>query len=223
MNWRKFWDSNADKNASDVIGQVQRKDMKSTVLTVNHIVRVLNVKPSDAILDVCCGNGIITQQIAKKCDSIVGVDQSEMLLNVAKRDYKDMNCLYLNCSALEMSDFVKSHSFDKIYLQFSFQYFDKWKEGEKVIAEMLKCLKPNGIIFIGDITEHKNKHKLYDTPLKKAYYYKQMFQGRNRMGKFWKISDLDTIADKLNVKGTYLEQSKELPYAHYRFDYLIEN
>lgn len=223
MNWKNFWDNNANANATDVIGQVQRKDLKSTLLTVNHIVRVLEIKNSDAVLDVCCGNGIITQQIAKKCDSIVGVDLSEMLLNVAKRDYKDMNCLYVNCSALEMSEHVQSNSFDKIYLQFSFQYFDKWKEGEKVIAEMLSCLKPNGKIFIGDITDHKNKYKLYDTPLKKAYYYKQMIQGRNRMGKFWKTTELDTIAKKLNVKGTYLEQSKELPYAHYRFDYLIEN
>lgn len=223
MNWKIFWDNNADENTTDVIGQVQRKDLKSTLLTVNHILRVLEIKKSDTVLDVCCGNGIITQQIAKKCDSIVGVDQSEMLLNVANRNYKEMNCLYLNCSALEMSQYVKEHSFDKIYLQFSFQYFDKWKDGEKVIAEMLKCLKPKGSIFIGDITEHKNKHKLYDTILKKAYYYKQLIQGRNRMGKFWKASELGAIAEKLNVKGTYFEQSKELPYAHYRFDYLIEN
>jgi len=223
MNWKIFWDNNANKNTGDVISQVQRKDLKSTLLTVNHILRVLDIKNSDAVLDVCCGNGIITQQIAKKCDSIVGVDLSEMLLNVAKRDYKDMNSLFVNCSALEMSEHVQPNSFDKIYLQFSFQYFDKWKEGEKVITEMLKCLKPDGKIFIGDITEHKNKHKLYDTPLKKIFYYKQKFQGRNRMGKFWKAAELDAIAQKLNVKGTYLEQSKELPYAHYRFDYLIEN
>ncbi|MFK5878682.1 MAG: methyltransferase domain-containing protein [Flavobacteriaceae bacterium] len=223
MNWKNYWNTNVEEKGSDVFGQVQRKDLKSTLLTVNHIARVLDIKPSDTVLDVCCGNGIITQQIAKKCDSIVGVDQSEKLLYVAKGDYKEMNCLYINCSALEMSQFVKPHSFDKIYLQFSLQYFDKRNEGQNVIAEMLKCLKPNGKLFIGDITEHKSKHKLYDTPLKKAYYYKQIIQGKNRMGKFWKASELDTICKALNIKGTYLEQTEELPYAHYRFDYLIEN
>lgn len=223
MNWKNYWNTNVKEKEADVFGQVQRKDSKSTLLTVNHIVRVLDIKPSDAVLDVCCGNGIITQQIAKKCDSIVGVDQAENLLYVAKRGFKEMNCLYVNCSALDMSQFVKPHSFDKIYLQFSLQYFDKRNQGEKVIAEMLKCLKPNGKIFIGDITEHKNKFKLYNTPIKKAYYYKQKLQGKNRMGKFWKKSELNAICEKLKVIGTYLEQTEELPYAHYRFDYLILN
>ena len=223
MNWKNYWNTNVEEKESDVFGQVQRKDLKSTLLTVNHIMRVLDIKPSDTVLDVCCGNGIITQQIAKKCDSIVGVDQSENLLYVAKGDYKEMNCLYINCSALEMNQFVKQHSFDKIYLQFSLQYFDKRNEGQKVITEMLKCLKPKGKIFIGDITDYKRKHKLYDTLLKKAFYYKQMLQGKSGMGKFWKEEELNTICKTLGVKGTYLEQANELPYAHYRFDYLITN
>jgi len=223
MNWKNFWDNNADENAADVIGQVQRKDMKSTLLTVNHIARVLDIKPSDAVLDVCCGNGIITQQIAKKCDSIVGIDQAENLLNVAKRDYKDMNCLYLNCSALEMSQFVKEHSFDKIYLQFSFQYFDKNNEGKKVIEGMLRYLKPNGKIFIGDIPNKEKFAIFYNSPVKKLRFFKGKMLNKNEMGKFWKASELDTICKKLNVKGTFLKQPKELPYSHYRFDYLIEN
>ena len=223
MNWKNYWNTNVEEKGADVFGQVQRKDLKSTLLTVNHIVRVLDIKPSDAVLDVCCGNGIITQQIARKCDSIVGVDQSENLLYVAKRDYNEMNCLYVNCSALEMNQFVKPHSFDKIYLQFSMQYFDKRNEGEKVIAEMIKCLKPNGRIFIGDITEYKNKFKLYNTPIKKAFYYKQKLQGKSGMGKFWKVSELDSICKRLGVNGTYFEQTEELPYSYYRFDYLITN
>jgi len=222
MNWKKFWNANAISNANDVIQQVQRKDMNSVLLTVNHIVRVLDIKSTDTVLDVCCGNGIITHKIANKCDSIVGVDQSEELLYIAKRSYKQMNCLYIACSALEMSQYVQLNSFDKIYLQFSFQYFDKKSEGEKVIFEMLKCLKPNGKIFIGDIPDNEDRYKFYDTLLKKIHYVKQKIQGVNGMGKFWKVSEMDAICKKLNVKGTHLPQSSGLPYAYYRFDYLIK-
>ena len=223
MNWKSFWNTSAISNANDVIKQVQRKDMNSVLLTVNHITRILDIKGTDTVLDVCCGNGIITHKIANKCDSIVGVDQAEELLYIAKTNYKQMNCLYIGCSALEMSQYVQLNSFDKIYLQFSFQYFDRSSEGEKVIFEMLKCLKPNGKIFIGDIPDNENRYKLYNTLLKKVFYFKQKLQGKSSMGKFWKVSELDAICKKLNVKGTYLSQSSDLPYAHYRFDYLIEN
>ncbi len=223
MDWKKFWDKSATENSDDVIGQVQRKDVASTMLTVNHIVRNLEIKPIDKVLDVCCGNGIITQLISLKCDSIVGVDQSENLLKTAENDYKELNISYVNCSAKKISKVLEKQSFDKIYLQFSFQYFDKKNEGKKVIKELLKCLKPNGKIFIGDITNHHKMFTFFNTPMKKLRYLKHRIEGRNGMGKFWKVSELDAICKTLNVKGTFLQQPKELPYAYYRFDYLIEN
>ena len=223
MNWKKYWDDNATLYANNSIGQVQRKDIESTLLTANHIVRVLDIKRVDDVMDVCCGNGILTHQIAKKCNQITGVDDSEKLLNIAKVNYNDLNISYVNCNALEISQSIDNKKFDKIYLQFSFQYFDKKKDGEKVISEMLKCLKPNGKIFIGDIPNHDNFFEFYGTFMKKLRYLKDRMLNKVSMGKFWKVSELDTICEILEVNGTYLEQPKQLPYSHYRFDYLIEN
>lgn len=223
MNWKKYWNANALSNKTDEIAQVQRKDLKSTYLTVNHIVRTLNIKKEDVVLDVCCGNGLITQQIAKKCHSITGVDQSEELIKIAQNKYKEMNCEYVEGSAIDLSEVLLNKKFDKIYLQFSFQYFDKKNDGKRVIRQLLKCLKPDGKLFIGDITNEEKFSVFYNNPIKKLRFIKGKLQGKNVMGKFWKPSELDEICGKLNVKGTSLKQPKELPYAHYRFDYLIEN
>jgi hypothetical protein len=108
-------------------------------------------------------------------------------------------------------------------LQISFQYFDKKKEGEKVMSEMLKCLKPNGKIFIGDIPNHEHFSDFYNTFMKKLRFFKDNLLNKNNMGKFWEVTELDAICKKLGVKGTYLEQPKQLPYSHYRFDYIIQN
>ena len=97
MDWKKYWDDNAILNADNSIGQVQRKDIESTQLTVNHIVRILDIKRSDNVLDVCCGNGIITKQIATKCSQIIGIDDSIKLLKVAEQNYNDLNIEYINC------------------------------------------------------------------------------------------------------------------------------
>ena len=222
MNWKKYWNENASHNKDDAVEQVQRKDIKSSFLTANHIIRSLEIQRDDVVLDVCCGNGLLTQQIAKKCHDITGVDQSEELIAIAKQEFKEMNCRYILGSALELEN-VLSSKFDKIYLQFSFQYFDKKGEGEKVIRQLLKCLKPSGKIFIGDITNKSKLAVFYDTPIKKLRLLKGKILRKNVMGKFWKPSELDVICNRLNVKGTHLNQPNELPYAHYRFDYLIEN
>lgn len=223
MNWKKYWNENASLNVDNIIGQVQRKDFESTILTVNHIVRALDIKRIDKVLDVCCGNGLITQQVSKKAKHVFGIDHSEILLKTASKVYNEVNITYVNGSALTLSETIGEEKFDKIYMQFSFQYFDKKKEGEKVILEMLNCLNPKGKIFIGDIPNQEKFSSFYNTKIKKLRFYKDNLLRKNQMGKFWDVSELDTICNKLNAKGTFLEQSKQLPYSHYRFDYLIEN
>ncbi len=175
------------------------------------------------MLDVCCGNGILTQQIAKKGNQIIGVDNSVKLLKVVAENYNDLNVAHINCNALNISQSMENKLFDKIYLQFSFQYFDEKKDGKRVISEMLKSLKPNGKIFIGDIPNHDNFFEFYGSFMKKLRYLKDKMLNKNSMGKFWKVSELDAICQKLGVNETFLKQPKELPYSHYRFDYLIEN
>ncbi len=223
MDWKKYWNKNALLNLDNEIKQVQRKDYDSTLQTVDRIVKTLHITTSDTVLDLCCGNGIITQQISKKANKIVGVDQSEVLINVALNKHNGHNVRYFVGNCLEDTILFKSNKFDKIYLQFSFQYFTKINEGEKVIKQMLKLLNPNGKIFIGDIPNYEKKAIFYNTPIKKIRLLKDTVFNKNQMGKFWKVSEIDSICKKLGVKGSYIEQPKQLPYAHYRFDYLIEN
>ncbi|AOW19224.1 class I SAM-dependent methyltransferase [Urechidicola croceus] len=223
MDWKKYWNNNAQETAGDTMRQVQRRDIESTLLTVDHIIKKLNIQSSDEVLDVCCGNGILTQKISEKCNSIIGVDHSEELLKTANQEYSGTNISYIQSSATNLSSTLGEKKFDKIYLQFSFQYFDKKGEGEKVISEMLKCLKPKGEIFIGDITNFDKLSTFYYTTRLKFYYYRSTFLGTNTMGKFWKKSELDTICKKLNVKGIFFDQPEDLPYSYYRFDYLIKN
>ncbi len=223
MNWKKYWDRIAINNPHNKISQVQRKDEESTLLTVNHITRILDITREDKVLDVCCGNGIITCEIAKKCNSIIGVDQSENLLKAAKIGAKELNIEYVNGSALKLSELLNGQKFDKIYMQFSFQYFDKKNQGNKVISELLKCLNPNGKIFIGDIPECNKFSEYYNTAMKKLRFYKERLLLKNEMGKFWKVTKIDAICKGFGVKGTYLKQPQECPYSYYRFDYLIEN
>ena len=219
MNWEKFWNHTAN-TFSDPLMQVQRKDNDSVKKTAENIIFHLDIKKQDDILDVCCGNGLLTSLIAPHCKSIQGIDISENLITLAKAKYPTIN--FQREEAIAITKHYVPATFDKVYLQFSFQYFDQKGMGEKVIKEIMQVLKPGGKLFIGDIPDHANRWNHYNTLLKKFYYITSTLRGKNRMGKFWKKKELQNICKRLKVKGKVIIQPSHLPYAHYRFDYLIE-
>jgi len=222
MNWKYYWNNIAIK-ASNSLEAVQRKDMESTKLTVSHIVSSLSIDKEDMVLDMCCGNGIVTEMMADHCKNIIGIDQSEELIAVAKNNSKKNNVDYILGDVLEASKLLNNKKFDRIYIEFSLQYFDRNRAGEKLLREAVNLLTPSGKIFIGDIPDKKKLFKFYNTIPKLFYLFTGKLRRKNPMGKFWSKRELMQLCTKFELKGTYLKQDKSLPYAWYRFDFLIEN
>lgn len=218
MEWRKYWDASAQ--SEDRLSQVGRlnADPGTTVKqAADRIIALLDIRPGDAVLDVCCGNGLITDYLAKPGVEITGVDLSEKLIAIAKMNNSNIRFMTQNALQLHIDD-----TFDKIYIAFSFQYFDKLNEGEKVIENLIKHAKPNALILLTDIPDKARWGTYYNTLLKKFFYFKQKISGRQAMGKFWSERELEKFCSSLSVHGEVIKQPGNLPYSYYRFDYLIK-
>jgi len=221
MNWKTYWNRVA-LQATNTYEAVQRKDMATTLLTAKHIVHSTTMAKEHKVLDLCCGNGLITKRVAPYCTHITGVDQSEILIDAAQNNNLSSNIQYLVGDVLQVSELLKGHLFDIIYIEFSFQYFDTYPMGEKLIAEAIQLLKPGGKLWIGDIPDKKKLFTYYNSFPKLFYLLAGKIRNKSPMGKFWSKRELLKICDKLHIKGSYLEQNSNLPYAWYRFDFLIE-
>ncbi len=57
-------------------------------LIIDGIARGLALEPDDVVLDLCCGNGVITNPIFVRCQGGVGVDFSPYLIEVAKTNFE---------------------------------------------------------------------------------------------------------------------------------------
>ena len=68
------------KPSKDLKLQVGRWKNHNIEDIVREIAKRLKITKKDVVLDVGCGNGIITKKIAKKCKRIYGVDFSEFLI-----------------------------------------------------------------------------------------------------------------------------------------------
>lgn len=217
--WKNYWNSVAE-NSSQLM-QVQRDAISESQMGLieKHICSVLNLQPEDALLDVCCGNGIITKRLARHCKQVVGVDFSEKLITAAQEHNESMNVRFIEEDATQLSRSL-DFKFDKILLYFSFQYLNS-TQGALVISEMKSLLKPGGKILIGDIPDQKKFWVYYDSFLKRVFYFKQWLVRQPKMGKFWSEKEMNALAAKNYFQGIYLTQDSALPHAHYRFDYVM--
>lgn len=225
MNWQEIWSQFATSSHNPLL-QVGRtingEPMSEALLDeiVADIVQKTNMQMTDNVLDVCCGNGILTQKLSKYCAKIVGIDSEKALIETAKKDFASENITYLEGDALNVSQKV-SEKFQVIIVYFSFQYFDSIPKGQKLITEMQSLLVKNGCILLGDVADGDKIKVFYPNLLHRIRYYISCFTGKNAMGKFWKAHEIIHICSKLKLNVQVLPQRQNLPYSYYRTDYLL--
>jgi ubiquinone/menaquinone biosynthesis C-methylase UbiE len=110
---------------------------------------VLSPSPEDQILEIGCGNGILTEQIANRLDSgcVTAIDRSAAAMKQAgKRNAENIN---EGAVKLITGDFAKAsfpqHQFDKI-VAFNVNIF--WKGTDKDFQLIRHCLKPAGQLYV---------------------------------------------------------------------------
>lgn len=114
----------------------------------SYVISTLKVENGIKLLDVCCGNGLITSIVAKKGCSITALDLSGEMLKRAKRQFMP-NVRYVRgeASNLPFADQV----FDAAYCLGSLHVLPSYAHAEAAIKELQRVTKPDGNILIGGI------------------------------------------------------------------------
>lgn len=107
--------------------------------------RLLNesdLKTGDSVLDVSCGTGLVTQQIAKKVGEegrVTGIDLSEGMIEKAQSRFRnsDQNVGFLQMGAEKLG--FDDNSFDAAICSLGLMYFPN---PERAIEEMYRVVKP---------------------------------------------------------------------------------
>jgi 2-polyprenyl-3-methyl-5-hydroxy-6-metoxy-1,4-benzoquinol methylase len=220
MNWEAFWDQKAmSQHAFHQVGRIGGYHPQNIDIICEHIISSASILPHHHVLDVCCGNGLLTQKISLSCKHIIGVDQSKEQIRIAKETFPHLQ--FENKSGLE---FTKLHNqkFDVILICFAFQYFDTFNKGKEIISALSSITKPGGVIFLSDVPDKNKFYHYYNTLSKRVRYLFNELTGKNDMGKFWSSTELDKICSLLNLDGKTLPQPHFLPYSNYRMDYIIQ-
>ncbi|WP_338548205.1 methyltransferase domain-containing protein [Roseovarius phycicola] len=106
--------------------------------------------PGETIVDVGCGNGLLTLELARAVgDSgrIVGVDPSEDMRWSAQERCQGQSCVEFAAGSADSLP-ISSSTIDKAVSVQVFEYLD---DIPSALSEIHRVLKPGGVLVIGDI------------------------------------------------------------------------
>src|SRR5262245_49013840 len=118
-------------------------DVNLHQIEIEHAMR--HLEPSDSVADIGCGNGEATVEYAKKCKSVVGIERSSNLRNIAIENGKKAglkNLTHRDGDILKLGK--KDGPFDAIVTQRLLINLASWEEMQQGLSNIFDMLKPGG-------------------------------------------------------------------------------
>jgi SAM-dependent methyltransferase len=187
-------------------------------LIIEHITHVLSIAKTDRVLDLCCGNGLLTERIAADC-RVTGVDFSHEMIACAQTERSAPNAQYVSGNVVALTDDLICGA-SKIYMWEGLQYLSG-AELRALLTQMRKSPR-NPLFLIGGIPDIEKLEGFYDTPGKLRFFHDTESRGEPHMGKWWSKCELAGIAAMAGIKVHFLAQPEALYTASYRFDCVMQ-
>ena len=228
-DWRKHWHIFPDQfDKNNYLEQVGKTVNKKPIsreqfeILLHGIEGNLDTNANDDILDLCCGNGIITKSISCHCRTITGVDFSQTLIRVAKKYNSAKNIEYICLDVNEITTILNGKNFDKVYMYEALQHFNE-RQFDRLLSGLKSLMKNRFVLFIGSVPDKQRKRYFYDTIGRKFSYIWRTLNNNEAIGKWWDKKLVKQICNKNNLNVRFIKQSDKLYTGHYRFDMCISN
>ncbi len=122
---------------------LQNTDTYHAKVVLPNLLRVLDLKPGDHVLDLACGQGYFTHHFLAATKHVVAVDLSPSLASIAAKVNTEAQ---VHVAPAQSLTFAHDASFDIVVCVLALQNMEKL---EAVFAEVARVLKPNGrFVFV---------------------------------------------------------------------------
>lgn len=105
------------------------------------------------LLDLCCGNGALTVTFTDDCEDIYGVDFSEALIEVAKRDFAREGLRFELADVLEWVDTAPNpERFDRVLCYGSYSYLPE-ERGLRMLERIARRFSAVSRLYLGNLPD----------------------------------------------------------------------
>lgn len=223
--WIDFWNEYSnDTSSKDEQTQVLRTFNKKPIdketwnFTLRTIEIPLNLKTSDNVLELCCGNGLISQYISSKVSSVTSVDSSSILIE--ELDSKNIHNIKAVSHDIRTVEF-NNNQFDKIIIYAGIQYLD-YSETIILFKNIFKWLKSNGILFVGDIPDKNRIWNFYNSEERESVFFENCKNNTDVVGTWFDKSFFEKLSNYTQFDHcSIIEQDQKLIYSNFRYDFIV--
>ena len=211
------WDEQA-KNSPDLGRQVCRTvDEAEFLKLIEDIKKKLMLEGKlDSILDVGCGNALVLNHLKGFFQNIYGTDFSVNMVEKAQSLIPQGLFSQGEADSLKFKD----NQFDRVLSYSIFHYFPSVTYGYKVIHEMIRVCKKDGVVLIGDLLDKQQEATIkggsnleYEKKIPHIQRYSEWL--------FFDLLELQKNFVKEGYKVEVLDQPNNFKCSHYRKDIRI--
>ncbi|OQX90476.1 MAG: hypothetical protein B6D57_02925 [Candidatus Coatesbacteria bacterium 4484_99] len=137
-----FWET-----VNDVMFTRNRMDI--TPAEIDRVLNILGVEENAHILDLCCGVGRHSIELARRGYKITGIDRTRSYLDRAKQSAMEENLTNIEFIEADMRTFCSPDTFDAVInLYTSFGYFEDPEDDKRVLQNIHKSLRAGGNLLL---------------------------------------------------------------------------
>ncbi len=123
---------------------VEEKGSYQKDLILPNLLRLMDVKKGEAILDLACGEGFFSRRLARLGARVIGVDISRELIEIAQQDTEGADVQY-EVAPADKIPFIENETVDKAVIVLALQNIEN---AHGALAECSRVLKEGGKLYI---------------------------------------------------------------------------
>ncbi|SFU79241.1 Methyltransferase domain-containing protein [Paenacidovorax caeni] len=209
---------------TDFWGQVKRTvngqpvSESQIALIVDAIRQALHLQPDDRLLDLACGNGALSHHFFGECSEFLGVDFSDVLINVARRNFEQPGRKFvLDDVGRYIVRELEPERFTKVLCYGSFSYFPEMT-ARRVLTQLCTAFLNVERVFIGNLPDLR-LHQAFFTDGRD--HARELKDPESKIGIWRSEQEFQALAADCGWSASIQRMPQAFYAAHYRYDVLL--
>ena len=225
MDWKAFWNDSTQVRDADFCRQVGRtlnrapyseRELESLV---SRIATSLDASQEKSLLDLACGNGLVTSRLASHFRKVTAVDFSVALLSTAKEHFWRDNIEYVLGDARQLD--MLTGQYDCVLLSAALQHFNA-DEVDRLLQQLKGFVRPSGRCLLGDVPDRERIWNFYRGVGGRFKYVFDLIKDEPVIGSWWRPSTLRQLANANGWTVSISYQPVDCPNHYFRYDAVLE-
>jgi SAM-dependent methyltransferase len=209
----------------DFWGQVRRTRYGKPIsedellVVVDTIKKGLDLSSEDFLLDLACGNGALSNLLFDSCRAFVGVDASEYLIEVAKKNFErlpDFEFLQRDVAEFAWEE-PEPLRFTKALCYASFAYLNR-ETAQRTLTGLSEHFKNIDTVFLGNVPDKERAHVFFGS---ETDYADKLSEAASQIGVWWSEQELREFAAAAGWIASFGRMPEHIFNANYRFDAIL--